>query len=58
MDTHTLPTIVIYDENLTSNTISTTISVPMDAGPSPESRCHRASDDEDAQWSYIHLPGV
>ena len=58
MDTHTLPTIVIYDENLTSNTISTTISVPMDVGPSPESRRHRASDDEDAQWSYIHLPGV
>lgn len=57
MDSNAMPTIVIYDEDLTSTSASMTISVPEDSRPPPKSRSNRAADD-DAQWSYIHLPGV
>ncbi|RMJ07708.1 hypothetical protein BHE90_010589 [Fusarium euwallaceae] len=53
-----LPTVIIYDENLTISS-PTRFSAPSNedvmkdlhrAGPGPKS--------EDAYWSYIHLPGV
>lgn len=58
MDSNAMPTIVIYDKDLTSTSASMAISVPNDGGPVPESRCRRSSNDEDSQWSCIHLPGV
>lgn len=54
-DTQTMPEIVIYDEDLTSTTTSMTISAPSEGKAVDRGRC---SMDDDAQWSYIHLPGV
>lgn len=51
-----LPSIIIYDEDLTA-TIATRFSAPSCANEVTESRARRSSA-EDAQWSYIHLPGV
>jgi hypothetical protein len=53
-----LPSIIIYDEDLTATVSSTRFSAPDGASILAESRYSRSSNDDDAQWSYIHLPGV
>lgn len=61
-DPRILPAVVIYDEELTTS-VPKRFSAPSDAAAmarSAESRACRSSkgDDDAAQWSYIHLPGV
>lgn len=56
-DSHAMPTIVIYDEELTNTNTSMIISAPNEAQSRVES-CRRSANADDAQWSYIHLPGV
>lgn len=55
-DTQTMPEMIIYDEDLTSTSTNMVISAPNDTRP-PAGGCSTSMDD-DAQWSYISLPGV
>jgi hypothetical protein len=52
------PTIIIYDEDLTATDTPTHFSVPNDDKIPAKTRYRYYEDDENAQWSYIHLPGV
>lgn len=52
------PTIIIYDEDLTATDTPTHFSVPNDDKIPAKPRYRYSEDDENAQWSYIHLPGV
>ncbi|CAH0053584.1 unnamed protein product [Clonostachys solani] len=51
-----MPSIIIYDEVLTAMNTSSRFSAPTCRAVS-NARSRRPSND-DAQWSYIHLPGV
>lgn len=57
-----MPTVIIYDEELTGTATPRKFSAPNNASSSsmkqPEARSRRSSNDENAQWSYLHLPGV
>lgn len=55
-DPKVLPSVVIYDEDLTSS-LPKRISAPTDEVAMARSTELR-NEDETAQWSYIHLPGV
>ncbi|KAL2202973.1 Dehydroquinate synthase-like protein [Sarocladium strictum] len=52
-----MPTIVIYDEDLTGSS-STTKRFSAPSAASSAAAVQRSSHDDDASWSYIHLPGV
>lgn len=56
-DPKTLPTVIIYDEDLTASP-STRISAVSGSNLPLESHSRRSSTNDDSQWSYIHLPGV
>jgi alcohol dehydrogenase class IV len=56
-DAKMLPNVIIYDEDLTASA-PRRFSAPTCVEAMASSRCRRAPGDEDAQWSYIHLPGV
>jgi alcohol dehydrogenase class IV len=52
-----MPTVIIYDEDLTGmSTAPKKISAPSAASSAAANR--DSSHDDDASWSYIHLPGV
>ncbi|KAH8170413.1 iron-containing alcohol dehydrogenase domain-containing protein [Sarocladium implicatum] len=52
-----MPTVVIYDEDLTGgNTTPKRISAPSAASSAAANQL--SSHDDDDSWSYIHLPGV
>jgi hypothetical protein len=51
-----MPSIIIYDEELTAMNTPSRFSAPTCRSVST-ARSRRPSND-DAQWSYIHLPGV
>ncbi|KAL3958050.1 hypothetical protein ACCO45_008628 [Purpureocillium lilacinum] len=63
-DPRVVPTLVIYDEDLTGSGTPERFSAP--SGIAARARvdafadAHRSSgdDDETAEWSYLHLPGV
>lgn len=53
------PTIIIYDEDLTATTDTPMhFSVPNDDKIPAKPRYRYSEDNDNAQWSYIHLPGV
>jgi alcohol dehydrogenase class IV len=52
-----MPTLVIYDEDLTGSS-STTKRFSAPSAASSAAAVQRSSHDDDASWSYIHLPGV
>ncbi|KAM4056001.1 iron-containing alcohol dehydrogenase [Hirsutella rhossiliensis] len=59
-DPKILPTVIIYDEELTMSPLKR-FSAPSDSAAmarSTELRACPSKGDETAQWSYIHLPGV
>lgn len=52
-----MPSVIIYDEDLTGmSSTPKKISAPSAASLAAANR--RSSHDDDAPWSYIHLPGV
>lgn len=58
MDANFSPAVIIYDEELTATSSPMTIPAPNDLKPSGAPHHRRDRKDDDAQWSYIHLPGV
>jgi hypothetical protein len=54
----TLPTVIIYDDNLTMSS-PTQFSAPSDTEVMKDQvRTDHSPKSEDARWSYLHLPGV
>jgi alcohol dehydrogenase class IV len=52
-----MPTVIIYDENLTGMSLAPkTISAPSAASSTAANR--RSSHEDDESWSYINLPGI
>lgn len=52
------PTVIIYDENLTATDTLTHISAPNDGELLAKSHDCSSKDNENAQWSYLHLHHV
>lgn len=54
-----LPAVVIYDENLTDASTPTRYPATSDADIMTDyDKARHAPRDKNAQWSYLHLPGV
>ncbi|KAF4954024.1 hypothetical protein FGADI_5560 [Fusarium gaditjirri] len=57
-DTKILPTVIIYDDNLTMSS-PTRFSAPSDEKVMEDfARADVLPKSEDARWSYLHIPGV